>query len=191
MKVSSPSWTLSILTNLKPKVTEIKDGILKWILSTAMPLNPGFQLYFNGDILESSKESIEPRQIWQFGVEDVIVEKDDLDVGEYFGQSCVNLPTLQNVTGRVELYDESLLKGAKSERIGRNHGIFVMVRDRLINIDDPLFGMDALSHGVFNRTRIIIHADDLDQHITSTREAIKDSPARNDLVIYTTPSTMH
>lgn len=34
------TWTVSLLTNLKPKATEIKIGRLKWILSTALPLNP-------------------------------------------------------------------------------------------------------------------------------------------------------
>lgn len=51
---SEPSWTLSILTDLKPKAAEIKEGRLKWILRSALPLNPGFILYYNCDRIESS-----------------------------------------------------------------------------------------------------------------------------------------
>ncbi|MCK0087399.1 hypothetical protein K5I21_16265 [[Clostridium] symbiosum] len=49
------------------------------------------------------------------------------------------------------------------------------IRGRLINLDDPLLGMEAFSHGAFNRTRIIINADELDDNLTSTREAVRDS----------------
>jgi hypothetical protein len=48
-------------------------------------------------------------------------------------------------------------------------------RGRLINLDDPLLEMEAFSHGAFNRTRIIINADELDDNLTSTREAVRDS----------------
>ncbi|MDR2719449.1 MAG: hypothetical protein LBC03_01415 [Nitrososphaerota archaeon] len=72
------------------------------------------------------------------------------------------------------MYKDSLVEG-KSSSWGRSHGIFLNVRNRLINLEDPLLGMDAFSHGAFNRTRIIINADELDDNLTSTREAIKDS----------------
>ncbi|MBK9013523.1 MAG: hypothetical protein IPM82_05255 [Saprospiraceae bacterium] len=90
---------------------------------------------------------------------------------------------LKNVTGQIDLYRDSLLTG-KSEELGRSNGIFLTVRDRLINIDDPLIGMEALSHGVFNRVRITVNADELDEYITSTREAIQNSAALTDLREY-------
>lgn len=49
------TWTVSLMTELKPKANEIKIGRLKWILSTALPLNPGFELNFNGEKIESQK----------------------------------------------------------------------------------------------------------------------------------------
>lgn len=179
------SWTFTILSNLKPKVSEIKDGRLRWILSTALPLNPGFELFFNGAKLESSKIKREPWNTWVFGKDDNVLNKNkDFEAGVYLEKPCVNLPSLSNITGYIDLYRDSLLTGAKSERLGRSHGIFVLVRNRLINLDDPLFGMDALSHGVFNRVRIIVHADELDDYITSTREAIKEVQARDELISY-------
>ncbi len=70
----------------------------------------------------------------------------------------VDFPHLKNVHGICELFEDSLVEG-KSSELGRSHGIFLMVRNRLINLDDPLLGMDAFSHGAFNRTRITIYAD--------------------------------
>jgi len=179
------TWTFVILSELKPKASEIKDGKLKWILSTALPLNPNFNLTFNGTLVQSSKIDITPWKTWTFGKNDEIASnsKYHYEIGEYFGQPCVHLPNLRNVVGQVDLYRDSLLTG-KSQELGRSNGIFLKVRGRLINIEDPLIGMEALSHGVFNRVRIIVNADDLDEYITSTREAIKDSSAISDLREY-------
>lgn len=84
--------------------------------------------------------------------------------------------------GRL-LYKDSLVSG-KSSGLGRSHGIFLNIRGKLINLDDPLLGMEAFSHGAFNRTRIIINADELDKNLTSTREAVKESLPFNQLKNY-------
>lgn len=176
------TWTFAILSDLKAKASEIKDGRLKWILSTALPLNPRFSLSFNGIPIQSSKNDISPWKTWVFGEDDDIAKnaKYNYQVGDYKGSPCVHLPNLRNIVGKVDLYRDSLLTG-KSESLGRSNGIFLTVRDRLINIDDPLIGMEALSHGVFNRVRISVNADELDDYITSTRESIKSSSALDDL----------
>ncbi len=178
------TWTFAILSDLKPKSTEIKDGRLKWVLSTALPLNPAFNLMFNAGTIASSKETVEPWKTWVFGDNDEVAAKfKEYSVGIYKGEPCVNLPNLPNVTGRIDLYRESLVSG-KSENMGRSHGIFLSIRGRLVNIDDPLIGMDALSHGAFNRVRIPVNADELDSYITSTRESIQTSAAFEDLRTY-------
>lgn len=176
------TWTFAILSELKAKATEIKDGRLKWILSTALPLNPSFDLYLNGAQIQSSKVKNDPWKTWIFGQDDAVATnpKYNYEVGEYKGSPCVHLPNLRNVVGQIDLYRDSLL-GGKSEELGRSNGIFLTVRGRLINIDDPLIGMEALSHGVFNRVRITVNADELDDYITSTRESIKSSAALEDL----------
>lgn len=184
-KEAEPTWTFALLSELKPKSTEIKEGRLKWILSTALPLNPEFNLSYNGTRIVSSKQNIQPWQTWVFGENDEVANntKYNYQTDTYNGLPCVHLPNLKNVTGKIDLYRDSLLTG-KSEDLGRSNGIFLTVRGRLINIDDPLMGMEALSHGVFNRIRITINADDLDNYITSTRESIKDSAAISDLREY-------
>jgi hypothetical protein len=183
-KDASPSWTMSILTDLRTKALEMKEGRLKWVLRTALPLNPGFNLFYNGSKVESSKIDIPVAKQWIIGNEDKTADaiKDTVcykDNGKY----CLDFPNLKGIYGEFTLYKDSLLDG-KSTALGRSHGIFLNVRGRLINLDDPLLGMEAFSHGAFNRTRIIINADELDSNLTSTREAIKESSPYSQLKEY-------
>ncbi|MFA5115765.1 MAG: ATP-binding protein [Candidatus Omnitrophota bacterium] len=177
------SWTFVIMSDLKPKAQQIQEGRLKWILSTALPLSPNFSLYFNGTKIEPSKAGIAPIKTWIIGKDDEVAKKFEYTAGEFNGKPCVNLQNIKNIYGEAELYNDSLVKG-KSEKLGRSHGIFLMVRGRLVNIDDPLLGMNAMTHGVFNRFRMVIHADGLDDELASTRESIKDSVALNDVQRY-------
>ena len=178
-KNAEKSWTFAIMTDLKAKASEISMGRLTWILKTALPLSPKFKLYFNGENLVSSKINKKVVKEWVMGTKsDEIVKKfnKDYEITTLHNKPAINLKSLKKVTGKFILYEESLVTG-KSEKLGRSHGIFLMVRGRLINNDDPLLGLDALTHGAFNRTQIIINADGLDDHLTSTRESIKESDA--------------
>ena len=178
------NWTFAIMSNLK-ETQRIKEGTLKWILSSALPLSPQFNLFYNGVVLESSKLKVKKLKTWIFGKNDEVVEKEnDYSSEEVDGTYLVNLPNIKGIHGYVELYEDSLLKG-KSQEMGRSYGIFLMIRDRLINIDNPLIGsMSELNHAAFNRIRIIVHADGLDDYLTSGRETIKECPAFSDLQKY-------
>ncbi|MCL5268283.1 MAG: ATP-binding protein [Bacteroidetes bacterium] len=181
---SVTSWTFAAMTDLTPYAAEIKEGRLNWVLRTALPLNPNFNLVFNGAIVESSKIDKEPWNTWIIGQNDKTAEKLSIErLTLPDGTPCVNLPSLKGIHGHVELYHDLLTTG-KSEEFGRSNGFFVMVRKRLINLDDPLFGMAALSHGAFARFRMILNVDSLDEHLRSTREAIMDSPALTELKRY-------
>lgn len=184
---AAKSWTFSLMSMLKPRAKEIKTGRLRWILSTALPLNPQFNMTFNGKLLKSSKVAIQIDKKWIFGENDKAVEQNsNFEAWAEQGKTGVSLPNLPNVHGEMILYKESLATG-KSEYLSRSHGIFLMVRNRLINLDEPLLpGMGPFAHGAFNRTQIVVHADELDHLITSTREAIKESPAYTDLKNYLT-----
>lgn len=177
------TWTLSILSDLKPKAYEIKIGRLRWILSTALPLNPEFKLYLNMAEVTSSKINCPIMKEWTIGKDDETANKiENVTAGEkeitINGNTekkyCIDLPNLNNVYGTITLYQNSLVEG-KASNLGRSHGIFLIIRGRLINLDDPLLGMEAFSHGTFNRLHIEVHADGLDDNLTSTREAVKDS----------------
>lgn len=178
---SPDSWTLTVLTDLKPKAKEITLGRLAWVLQTALPLNPGFDLFFNGARLESSRIRNPIMKQWVIGKEDYTANlmKDNANAysennAEDDCQYFIDFENLKRVYGTFTLYEDSFLDG-KSNRVGRSHGIFLIVRGRLINLDDPLLGMTAFTHGVFNRMRIEIHADGLDSNLTSTRESVKES----------------
>ena len=80
------------------------------------------------------------------------------------------------IRGDVSIYQDLLTRG-KAAGLGLSHGFFVMVRGRMINLDDALFGLPALSHGPFARFRMVVHADGLDEYLASTREAVMESPA--------------
>lgn len=179
-KKAAKTWTISLMTELKPKASEIKLGRLKWLVSTALPLNPGFELKFNGAVVESSKVKATVMKRWIIGKDDETLDKIDGAVSRIERladgkeKNFVDLQNLTGINGEFILYEDSLVDG-KSSKLGRSHGIFLSIRGRLINLDDPLLGMEAFSHGVFNRTRIIVNADELDDNLTSTREAVKDS----------------
>ncbi len=182
---AEPSWTFSILTGLKPKAVEIKEGRLMWVLRTALPLNPRFKLYYNGGEIESSKISKPIRKTWVLGRDDPTAESLDFASSRQEGDSSfLDFDNLKGVHGQIDLYEDSLVDSSKSSLLGRSNGIFLMVRNRLVNLDDPLLGMEAFSHGAFNRTRIIVHADELDANLTSTRESIKESLPLHQLKVY-------
>jgi hypothetical protein len=128
------------------------------------------------------------RRSWIIGKEDPTAKKmagveakfdENLNGYNYW----VDFPNVKGVHGQIDLYDDSLDRG-KSANLGRSHGIFLMVRGRLININDPLLGMASFSHGPFNSTRITVYADDLDIDLTSTRESIKEGPALAQIKLY-------
>lgn len=183
---SPDSWTLSIMSSLKPKVHEIKLGTLGWVLRTALPLRPDFGIWLNGRALESSKEGRGLLKRWVLGKDLVelprpspnpITALEDLNVAESsehrFG---LDVPGLGRITGYAEAYKD-LLTG-KSDEIGRSYGFFVYVYGRLLNVDDGHFGIspDELRHGTFGRFRLVVHIDRLDEGLRSNREAIGGGP---------------
>src|SRR6185295_1026152 len=154
-KGSEKTWTFAVMTDLRTKAHEIKDGRLKWILRTALPLNPNFQLRLNGERLTSSKDDLVPEKTFIFGKDDEVVEKNDDYIAKTVkGKYYVDLPSLKNVYGRLDYFTDTIAKEDKSSLWGHSHGIFLMVRNRLVNINDPHLGMKEMTYGVFNRIRI-------------------------------------
>jgi hypothetical protein len=169
------SWTVVLLENFKDKVIQLRLGHLRWVLSTAMPLKSDFRLYLNGEEIKSSKESFE--QVVSFGVHELaadrikqLSERTDR-TWKVKGNKLVSPDFPTGVRGEVIVTRRSLVTG-KSEDIARSHGFFIRVRDRLVNIEDALFGLKPASHATFNRFRADIDADDLDQDLTAPREGV-------------------
>jgi hypothetical protein len=186
-KGAPESWTVAVMSSLKPKVHEIKPGILEWVLRTALPLRPDFEIWLNGNKLVPSKQGKglirrstlgkkpldhlskpAPKNITAF--EDTKVEKSS---DHRFG---LIVPGLGRVTGYAEVYRD-LLTG-KSDEIGRSYGFFVYVLGRLVNVVDGHFGIspNELRHGTFGRFRLVVYMDGLDAELRSNREAISEGP---------------
>jgi hypothetical protein len=182
-KGASKSWTVAIMSNLKPMGQQVKRRKLTWILRTAMPLRDDFRLYLNGDLIEPSKIDLPLIDTWIIGkdikqltkpcpeglepTEDINVSQDSIC---RYGLSHRELG---RITGYAELYEDELV--GKSGEIERSNGFFVYVRGRMINTEDPGFGIERnlLRHGTFSRFRMVANIDSLDDALRSSRESLQ------------------
>jgi len=173
------SWTFAILEEMKPKWDAVNDARLRWVLSTAMPFASDFSLFLNSAPIQSFKSQAEVHV--QFDVGELPanrIEAIDSTTGEKWkvkdgGLYSASFP--KGIKGRTIVTATSLHAG-KSADIGRSHGFFVRVRNRLVNEDDPLFGLSPLSYQTFNRFRSDLTIDDLDASVTAPREGVGVSP---------------
>ena len=177
------TWTVALLEELKP--IRIHHGRLRWVLSTAMPLRTDFKLFLNKEEIFSSKEDI--GVVVEFNVEELPQKRLD-SINSKFGvewrvekNGLVSELFHEGISGSVTVTEQSLHAG-KSSDLGRSHGFFVKVRDRLVNEEDPLFGLSPLSYQTFNRFRADVNADDLDKIVTAQREGVGESPLKVELI---------
>lgn len=173
-------WTFVVLEDLKEKAHGLATGRLRWVLQTAMPLAHDFSLFLNGDRVDSSKEAY--TRIIRFGVQDLDDSRlSDLSAvtGETWARISDGLtsPSFPSgVRGEVYVTDRSLYAvGGKSEDLGRSHGFFVRVHNRLINETDALFGARPLSFTTWYRFAAIVQADDLNEFVTAARDDVEQS----------------
>ncbi|HTV55284.1 MAG TPA: ATP-binding protein, partial [Terriglobia bacterium] len=181
---AAKSWTVAIMSDLKQMATEIQRGRLRWILQSAMPLRDDFTLFLNGEKVPPSKLAAAKVGRWVLGRDlrelptpaPDLEPTDDPKAGKdaRFG---LTHPELGRITGYVEVYEDPLDAG-KSTEIERSNGFFVYVRGRLVNIDDPGFGINRnlLRHGTFSRFRMVAYIDRLDEELRSSREAFREGP---------------
>lgn len=178
-------WTLVVVDALKQ---QLGIGKLGWVLSTALPLRQDFRLILNDQKILSSKTKIPKIREWQIGKDDPVAKKLKYKIGmekdkpgpyNYF----VRIPNYGKVSGTVEIF-KGVLDTGKSMQMGHSNGFFIMVRDRLINEADNLFGITNLPHLGFNRIRAVVHANFLDNYLTASREDISDARAKKALQTY-------
>jgi hypothetical protein len=169
---SAKTWTAAAMTDLTEMGRNITQGRLHRVLRTALPINPQFNLHMNGEVVEPEKITKELLRSWKIGEGDKVAEELDYKTTKINKNlPAVLIPQLGPIYGEVQLFRDALQFG-KSEDWGRSHGFFVMVRGRLINLHDELFGLEALSHGAFQRFRMVVHAAGLDAHLRATRESV-------------------
>lgn len=196
------NWTFVVLEDLKPAAEKLSRGRLDWVLRTAMPLESKFALYLNGSRVLSVDEDVE--WVVDFTVDELDAERlaelseatEESWERRFFpadepngavssghepdGEWRLWCPSLeQGVSGRVRVAKESLYRmSTKRADLGRSHGFFIRVLGRLVNEDDPLFGLKPRSYEVFNRFAAQVRADDLDRDLTAPRESIERSETK-------------
>ncbi|WP_170232140.1 ATP-binding protein [Saccharothrix saharensis] len=180
---SQPSWTLAIIDELKEEVN-LTPGRLRWVLGNGMPSRPDFKAFVNqvevtpkieqGALAtwDASDKGIKERlkAEWDEAKKAGRVTG-DIEFTKKGDHPVVVMPHLGDVRLRVKLFDRSLFQKDRSES-GRSEGFFVMVRDRLLNPDDPKLFLHDPSYGAFNRMQIFIWADGLDSDLLADRERL-------------------
>ena len=149
-----------------------------------MPLKDEFRLYLNGEPITSSKEDIDVVVRFQMNeLPERRLESLRKATGEPWsvqGDGLVADSFPSAITGEVRVAKQSLHAG-KSADLGRSHGFFIRVRDRLVNERDPLFGMNPLSYRTFNHFRADLEVNDLDVAVTAGREGVVASERQEKL----------
>lgn len=168
---AAPTWTAATLGDFRELFNKLRVGRLGWVLRTGLPLISNFTIHLNGTELQPSRAEGEM-------IKEVIVggEGDQAAKDLKFTElgDGVEIPGIGTVSGTARIYRDVLTKGKASGQ-GRSHGFFVRVRGRVINLDDQLFGLDAMNHAAWSRFAMEIDADGLRDHLLSSREGVRDS----------------
>jgi hypothetical protein len=178
------TWTFCILEELKDKAETIRIGRLRRVLSTAMPLINDFHLFLNGDEILSSKSEYE--EVVEFGVHELPRERltslQEVTDQEWTvdGEQLRSPSFPSGIRGSVLVTKQSL-HGGKSEDLLRSNGYFIRVRGRLVNENEPLFGLTPGTYEIFNRFRADLDVDDLDAVVTAPREGVESSELKSKL----------
>lgn len=190
---SKDTWTLVILSGLKPTGRELKVGVLRRMLEAALPLSSEMVIRINGEQLSSTKLGTTVAREWIIGpdlkIEELNLDEGDPDDTPADGASepdervkvktgispvpYVELPGIGKVTGKVRLYEEKI-SGGKSDERGASNGFFVNVLGRVVNQSDPSFGAENLSHSAWARFRMTVRADGLNVYLNTNREQFRD-----------------
>lgn len=195
----SGTWTLVVLTGLKPTGRALKLGVLKRMLRSALPFGSEMVIRVNGETLKSSKIDASTMAEWTIGPELEITEieleaeaqsetADGVPAQESetpvkpekikikAGKTpvpYVEIPEIGHVTGKAKLFQERIT-GVKSDERGASNGFHVNVLGRVVNQNDPSFGEENLSHAAWARFRMTVRADDLNKFLTTNREQFKE-----------------
>lgn len=147
------NWTAAGMFDFRNLYNKLTVGRLRWVLSTGLPLHTNFEIRLNGDHVTSSKENLPE-------IKSIQINEKISGIGE--------------VKGLAHIYEKELTTG-KSEQVGRSNGFFIRVRNRVINLEDGLFGIQQPNHAAWSRFAMDVHADGLRDHLLSSREGVRDS----------------
>jgi len=178
---SSGTWTLVLLSALKDYGQSLQVGRIRWLLRTALPLNSSLSISLNDEPLESSKIQGKVEKEWVLGlnleIEQLEVPNRGLiQVTDHAGAApYIEVEGIDGrITGKMTLYSNKI-SGGKSEELGASNGFYVNVLGRVINQQNPDFGLENLSHGAWAHFRATLRADGLDTLLSVEREGLRDS----------------
>lgn len=194
-----PTWTLAVVDELKS--VSLPTGRLRWVLGNGMPLRPDFKVLLDDDEVQS-KLGKNAEVTWQLDEEHVVSEltaewAEARNRGEVSGEfqtgliltdstgeerPAIHFPELGDLSAEVSLFATSLATGVASEH-GRSHGFFVMVRDRLLNPDNPQLLLGDPSFGTFYRTQFVLRVDGLDADLLANREQLRTTTKTRELEV--------
>ena len=184
----SDTWTLVLLTSLRETGKSLQTGRIRRMLRNALPLTSDVSIILNEKILEPSKVDAEVASRWILGknldINEVVMEEEDILPGidsasiQGFDGDCCPYITIEGIngtlSGQITLYKQRI-SGGKSEELGASNGFFVNVLGRVVNLDQPDFGLENLSHGAWAQFRATIRADGLDSELRVERDGLRDS----------------
>lgn len=201
---AADTWTLVILSDLKPTGQAMKLGVLRRMLQAALPFESEMVIRINGERLASSKLIVPLMKQWVVGSDLNIdyVELDETGEAQRDGDQVVDPsdaaasgenPTPSRIPVKygsdpypyVELPEvgrvtgmiklfDEKISGGKSEERGASNGFHVNVLGRVVNQGDPSFGEVNLSHAAWARFRMTVRADGLNKYLTTNREQFKE-----------------
>ena len=200
----SGTWTLVVLSNLKPTGRCLKTGILRRMLAAALPFGSEMAILVNGMRLRSTKMDATLVKEWIIGPDMGIdyIELDEMDARpELDGKKSPSdndaddavSPSPTRISFKlgtkphpyIELPEighvtgmvrlfEEKISEGKSEERGTSNGFHVNVLGRIVNQHDPSFGEENLNHAAWARFRMTVRADGLNEYLTTNREQFKE-----------------
>lgn len=179
---SNDTWTLAVLTSLKPAGQRMQAGQIRRMLRTALPLGPSMAISFNDEVLASTKSDIPVDKDWVIGpglgIEAVdlsdIESANVTELAEPFAHVTVEgVPG--RVTGQVKLFHDRI-SGGKSSDVQASNGFEINIYGRVIRPADQYFGLQNLNHAVWSKFRATVRADGLDQFLAVNRETFTEGP---------------
>lgn len=194
---NSGTWTLVVLSGIKPIGRTLKLGILKRMLRSALPFGSEMLIRVNGDPLKSSKIDTPTILEWTIGpdleISEFEYEEDaQTDTEEHTVESekktpaevikvisdktpypYVEISGVGRLTGKVKLFREPV-SGVKSDKRGASNGFHINVLGRVVNQGNIAFGEKDLSHAAWARFRMTIRADGLNGFLNTNREQFRE-----------------
>lgn len=172
---TADTWTLALMTRLKPAGLNLQDGQIRRLLRTSLPLGSAISIVFNGEPLTSSK--VDMPTVLDLAIASglnasLADASGSPEITEF--HDYVEIEGIGKVTGRVRLFEDKI-SGVKSDEIGESNDFFVNIRGRVINAESPEFGLRNLNHASWSRFRATVRADGLHEIIATDREGLRDS----------------